>query len=781
MPLPTLLVPGSLTLPSGETVPGTPIDHITAWIRHRMPEFGSQPATVANRVLVVQSETGSGKSTVLPVSLFRILRSERNKAATRYSGPSVLCTQPRVLTAVSLVADVSQASWATDIARGITVGYTTGPLKEKPASGLIYATIGTLAMQLQLLSDADIMGLYKIIIIDEAHERSIEADICMYKLKMFLLRCVGNARMPFVVLASATIDMARMAAYFGVSADNCLRVVGRAWPVRVVHHAMSDPTNYMNSAIEVCKKIHKDNPDDPPESCDIMVFMPGAMEALFVVQGLQDVAGMLTLVVNKDVVASQTGDYLKIFAPPVPGVRRVIVTTPVAETGVTVETLRYVVDSGWSRTTVMFPLQRTTGLVTVPTPKARSAQRKGRAGRVAPGEYYPLYDAETAEILPDSQLPDILTQPLDLTLLHIMTEQLRTKPTFRIEDLDLLDRPPAEIFVAAATEAYLCGFIECDPQGTTGWLLTPAGQLASQFSSRLAPGTVRTLLSAHTWMASVSDLATMLAAGLTGAKLVDPGFKEPHPYGDLPPGASALLNAAPKYITNRKELTLEMATKGGGKIIEPEMYYYRLKLLISDDHIEHLLLFELFSEQLRLLKDDHAALDIWCKNVGLDLGQLIALAEMRESLLSELSSVGLDPFANDNLRLINTPAVEFTSRVRALKQCLYDGHRGQLLELDKDNVWYVSRQGVRVAPPPLFRENLDEKLTEIGVTGATRRAKPRWLLTTSKLRLKQPRAKKQKPPTLQYTISAGLISVLDGWVDPDETFDLPILAKLADE
>ena len=97
--LPTLLVPGAL---QGGPPDATPIEYLTDWVRHRMPEYGSRPATLANRVLLVQAETGSGKSTVLPASLFRILRSERTRADARYRGPSVLCTQPRVLTAVAV-------------------------------------------------------------------------------------------------------------------------------------------------------------------------------------------------------------------------------------------------------------------------------------------------------------------------------------------------------------------------------------------------------------------------------------------------------------------------------------------------------------------------------------------------------------------------------------------------------------------------------------------------------------------------------------------------------
>src|SRR5690348_12329754 len=100
MSVPTLLVPGSLKVPDEPKV--TPIDYIVNWVKTRMPEFGGRGGALADRILIVQSETGSGKSTVMPVYLFRILRDKDTHRGQKYIGPTVLCTQPRVLTARDL-------------------------------------------------------------------------------------------------------------------------------------------------------------------------------------------------------------------------------------------------------------------------------------------------------------------------------------------------------------------------------------------------------------------------------------------------------------------------------------------------------------------------------------------------------------------------------------------------------------------------------------------------------------------------------------------------------
>ncbi len=128
MPLPTLLSPGSLIQPKGYEKE-TPISYIVTWIKRHMPEYGPTRAEMRDRVLIVRSRTGSGKSTVLPVYVLRILRDERTPRKTPYRGRNILCTQPRVLTAIDLATEqIGGAPHYPDMIFGETVGYQTGPI-----------------------------------------------------------------------------------------------------------------------------------------------------------------------------------------------------------------------------------------------------------------------------------------------------------------------------------------------------------------------------------------------------------------------------------------------------------------------------------------------------------------------------------------------------------------------------------------------------------------------------------------------------------------------------
>ena len=112
MSKPTLLVPGRMAVGEGARPPApdeAPADYITAWVRARMPAYGGRGVGAAHRVLAVQAETGSGKSTILPVALFRLLRAKDTPAAQAYRGPEVVCTQPRILTAVTLARGYQRA------------------------------------------------------------------------------------------------------------------------------------------------------------------------------------------------------------------------------------------------------------------------------------------------------------------------------------------------------------------------------------------------------------------------------------------------------------------------------------------------------------------------------------------------------------------------------------------------------------------------------------------------------------------------------------------------
>lgn len=790
--LPTLLVADSLRVGTAPPVSETPIAYITAWLRRRMPEFGGRGGALADRVLVVQAETGSGKSTVLPVEVFRLLRGSGTAAALRYHGPSVICTQPRILTAARLAADVSGGR-NRDMVLGETVGYLTGPMQNSPATGLIYATMGVFAAQLRAHTDGEIMDMYRFIILDEAHERSLDADVTLLLLRNFYERNRGNAKLPFLLLTSATFNPARYAAYFDVGDDNVFRVKGRSyaidmrWPERGCN-------DYIVEAARVCRQLHAEGTGDADGACDILVFVPGGAEAKAVVELLQGSGGsnggsggdssgdssggsssgdgergMLLLTIDREVVKAQARDYQLLFAPPesLPRPRgqrpprRVIVATVVAETGLTIETLKYVIDCGWNRSRLAFP-EGPEGLVTLPVPRSRAAQRMGRVGRLFEGVFCPLYTQNVHAALDEEQLPEIFTSSISGALLTLVREQTRLAGDFRLEELRMLDPPPAQVWLEAAAAAEAQGFLD-----TAGGAvrLTGMGELAAAFP-RAAPEEIRILFAGRVWGAASSDVCT-LAALLAAPTLA----VKPHASLD-----AALLAALPAYLRNGAAAAGGGAAGGGAAapqlpLSTDERAAARARFALADDFLEALYIFDSFAAALDA---GLPAAQAHCAAHGLSLEALLALAAKRDELADGLIALGLNPVWGEPRRLATASADEFDTRITALKRCLHDGLRARLLTWDDDAGVYCSPRGVRVRAPALLQGKTTTRLRALGLLAEDAPARARWLVT-SELQLKPADAPSggttQRP--LLWNIVAGRVSVLDGYVAVDEDFAAP--------
>lgn len=464
MPPPTLLVPGSLTGDAGRAHPrAVPLDYLLGLLRARLPGLAPPPRSLSDRVWVVRSETGSGKSTALPAGVFGLLHGG-SASPTPLAGPGVVCTQPRVLTAVALARAMAASPHYPALELGTTVGYATGAANAGAARGLVYATAGVLLTQLRQEGGAAVMSRYRFILVDEAHEASLDAALLLYALKRLLAENLGDPRLPFVLLTSATLDPQKFAAYFGVGPANIVEVAGRAYPI-ATHWPAAPVANYPEAAARLAAELHAAHPDDPPHQADILVFMPGLAEVDAVVRALAEenlrllaepgARPFLTLALTRPEVLDEGPDYRRLGTPldqlaffdsegrlrrPL---RKVIVATVVAETGLTLEALKYVIDSGWHRAAEAYFPQGVEGLVTRPAPQSRIRQRKGRAGRLFPGEFHPLYPREAYEALDAEQLPDLAVQGFGGQFLPLAALTAEAHGgTFRVGDIDLPDPPP---------------------------------------------------------------------------------------------------------------------------------------------------------------------------------------------------------------------------------------------------------------------------------------------------------------------------------------------------
>lgn len=662
---PTLLEPG----PDGRR----PLDAIVAWLRPRLAELQRDPpATIADRVLCIRAGTGSGKSTALPAALFELLSGRGS--VSRYRGRSIICTQPRVLTAVEIARDLDGAAWAPQLQLGTatapgTIGWLTGGLKQSVAHGLVFATVGVLRAQLDFWDDDAIIDRYAFILVDEAHERSAEADVLLLQLKQFLARNAGRPRLPFVLLLSATFDPAAYARYFGVPATNVFDVPGRTATI-TMRFAAAPPADYAVAAGETAAALHAAEAD-PPARGDILVFLPGVAEietavaaadrALAAAPGARPA---LLLKLTGEDVQKQTpaarlakarldpspvqarfvdGAGAVVAAMPLPPPRRIIFSTVVAETGITFENLGHVVDPGFMREGAVFPPWNVRALITRPAAASRILQRRGRVGRVAPGTYHGLYTEEVWAALPPQQHPDLVTSGCEgvfASLLALGAEAAATAgagPGDWPAHLDLLDPVPAFAFWQAFAKAAALGLVD----GRTG-VRTPLGELATR-APRVAMEEFRTVAAAPAWQIAVAELATALAAVRVRLRLP----------------AAAVAATLPAWLP-------------------PAVY----AALPPDDFADAVVVFDGYYAALAAAgaagdaATGAAKLAAFLAATELELETLEAWRAARAELLAELDGL---PWLGAATEILFSRADGFLDRLRRFKRCIYDGFRANAL------------------------------------------------------------------------------------------------------
>ncbi len=333
---------------------------------YRLPVYQQRDkilsALADNQVIVVESPTGSGKTTQIPLIL--------HEAGYTAKG-TVGVTQPRRIAAVS-VSDFIARQIGTTIPR--TVGYTMRFEDRTDESTVIKIMTDGILLQ-ELKGDRD-LSRYGVLMIDEAHERSLNIDFILGMLKDILAR-----RPDFrVIVSSATINVEVFSEYF----DGCpvVTIDAPLFPVQLVHEppeAEGDWESLQRKIVEIVSRVMKQG-----KPGDVLVFLPGELAIKNCMQALleMDTAGDLAVLPLYARLSHE--DQGRVFLP-VAGKRKVIIATNIAETSVTIDGVVTVIDSGLAKINYYSPKTFTESLVEVPVSKASCNQRKGRAGRTAPG------------------------------------------------------------------------------------------------------------------------------------------------------------------------------------------------------------------------------------------------------------------------------------------------------------------------------------------------------------------------------------------------------------
>ncbi|CAF1228802.1 unnamed protein product [Adineta steineri] len=356
------------------------------------------------RILIVSAETGSGKSTQLP------------QYAAEYFNGLVVCTQPRVVAAISLARRVAIEYDGTSV--GESVGYQVGyggigrEHNRVPGTDIMFMTDSTLIQESQ--TDRQLSKI-KVLIIDEAHERSLNTDIVIGIAKRLLeLRSTDF----YVVIASATIDPAQFLTFFGKTNEHVLNVPGRIYDVSVEYSPKPDES-IEDFDVSTVFKFYKDRPQG-----HILVFLPGQREIEKAIDVFnRDIPDNCIALPLYGSLSPEEQDRVLQFDEGPNGERRMVVfCTNVAETSLTIKNIRLVIDSGWVKEALFDPNRRLTIIETVRISKSSANQRKGRAGRTAPGHCVRLYNEN--ELRRTNIEPEIRRSSLDLVVLQLLHLQL---------------------------------------------------------------------------------------------------------------------------------------------------------------------------------------------------------------------------------------------------------------------------------------------------------------------------------------------------------------------
>jgi hypothetical protein len=819
MPPPTLLVKGSLSGEIGEkNKHKIPIDYIIDRIKSKMYEYNHiKPTNVNDRIFIIRSETGSGKSTVLPAYVFRLLRGQRSSSKTLLSTAGVICTQPKVLTAQALAWDQAHDTNYPDLQLGTTVGYQSGPFNDKPTSGLIYSTAGILLMQFHKWADDEIMEKYKFIIIDEAHERSLEIDCLLMYLKKFMLRNITNPRVPFVLLASATLPVEKYKAYFGIDNDNIIGVTGRAYPIKDIY--MKNSTlDYYKSIVETVKNIHEQNQTDQESEADILVFLPGKSEIDKIYIELtklnfkyitpeSNIRPFKLLQIDRTAINEQSLDYrmlktedlkvLRIMSTDgktlIDPIRRITLSTVVAETGLTIETLKYVVDCGWDRTSETYFPGNYSGLLTRPAPRSKIKQRKGRAGRKFPGIFYPMYTEETYNMLNEEQLPDIIKKGIESVFLSVCysVSTLRNGvKQFKLSDFDLLDNPPTESLEDCMKKSLKFGYItvsgilsdSSDQESIAKvdhmYTFTKTGDIARQLG-RFDLQQSQTLLSGYLHNVCILDLIFITL-------LYDTSFTAPFRFYEREPMTAvtdpnykfrelALRACIPDFLASVDYYSVNIdGTIKVGSAESPDKLpaytplqhsdepFYRTKILISDDFIEALMIFDKFMNISVDYSGNIAKLSDWCTAHGISLDGALELADARDKVIDDVIAAGLNPFYNTKYKLSDATVDTFMDRIINIKKCIYAGLQYNLIK-KSDGIYKTKPSKTleyNIDIPSQFSPMQLSKLRDYGIDEFI----PNNVVTNKIIIAKAPKSKADKNPPLLYKLIPNLISIMDGYV-----------------
>lgn len=473
-------------------------------------------------VTVVVGQTGSGKTTQLPQYL--------NEAGWCTDGKLVAVTQvwncfchsfrclffnltkfkPRRVAATTVAARVAEELRCKV---GEEVGYSIR--FEDLTSATTRIKFLTDGMLLREALVDPLLSRYSVIMVDEAHERSLSTDVLLG-----ILKKIRKKRPELrLVISSATLQAEEFLRFFasdepetdpsdageiGGRLGRIITLEGRMYPVDLLF-LESPAEDYVERAVQTVFEIHTQEP-----AGDVLVFLTGREEIDTAVQLIAERAATLhpksQAILPLPLYAGLTTDQqMYVFEPAPENTRKVIVSTNVAEASVTVDGVLYIVDCGFVKLRAYNPATGIETLTVVPISKASAAQRAGRAGRTKPGKCFRLYTQQDFENLPEVTVPEIQRSNLAPVIM-----QLKALGIDNVARFDFLTSPPAELVIRALELLYSLGALDDYAK-----LTKPLGMRMAELA--VDPMMAKVLLSAKSFDCLGEILSIAAMASLQGA------------------------------------------------------------------------------------------------------------------------------------------------------------------------------------------------------------------------------------------------------------------------
>ena len=764
----TLLKPGALVARMGEKQEDLdkllPINYIMNWFGDKL---GSKSASsMSERVVILQSKTGSGKSTSIAPNLYlRFFNKYRRR---------IVITQPRVLTSVEIPRDIANIdAYKKPNKDGLSIelyrnlGYQTQDyVRKTKEKGILFVTTGILLQYLKTMTDAEFCKRYKFIIIDEAHDRSLDVDLILLMMKRLIKRNLSKDA-PFLILMSATINVEQYSKYFGTK--TVFEVSGQSKPIKTIYPSV-DIDDIFSKTCEIVSRLEKFEEDNPTDELakgirDMIIFMPSTPPIKRMVSMLTKLNSSLKKkilpisITSADVNGGSDNyrlvmeDYsnikVEIDGKLVPAYRRIIVSTNVAETGLTLESLRYCIDTAMQFTNEFNHRHGLNVMMTKPTTSSMSLQRKGRVGRKHAGVFYPLFTEQTFNKMIVNNTPSISMEDMTTHFLALIASE----PNATLDKLSVYQMltPPSDDSINYSLERlFTLGAIDADGS------ITKLGIMMNTFR-KLKLESCKMILSGLVYGASVKELVCL--ACLLSIRKTDIVISKQ--VSGIPEYDTSLLLSELYSINPTYDKYKDCDTANFNRL--------KAKLLVGCEMLELLLIYQRFSAKVENLSLND--LRKWCISKGLNFTQLCKLTESIDEIYWQmLDKLKINAVTNSTQhselyqvlkRSGDINNTELVDSVIRLKQCIYEGYKNNLLTWNEETGTYQAQTGINV----IVKSKITSRLSYQNLGAAFDQDQPKTIIYKELLT-------RQDLKSGDYMHEASMVSVMDGFVHVDREFGL---------